>query len=55
MSPVEGNMLYGKIKNSDLILTLQFIHNKSWQGERVLISVFPGDSDDKESIYNAGD
>ena len=55
MSPVEGNMLYGKIKNSDLILTLQFIHNKSWQGERVLISIFPGDSDDKESIYNAGD
>ena len=48
-------MLFEKIKNADLILTLQFIHNKSWQGKRVLISIFPGGSDDKESICNAGD
>ena len=54
-SPVEDNMLFEKIKNADLILTLQFIHNKSWQGKRVLISIFPGGSNDKESICNAGD
>ena len=29
MSPVEDNMLFEKIKSADLILTLQFIYNKS--------------------------
>ena len=52
---MEDNILFEKIKNADLILTLQFIHNKSWQGERILISIFPGGSDDQESICNAGD